>query len=171
MNGGATVSPPFVSNLCKCGHDLVAHDQTVSPNKCSLCVRQAGVLNTHDFTAYREAWPSNFFPQAEPADTVCAGGFGFVFTMTTGAGNAKGSNQLLFLAAIDRIQVGMTFTIQAANAANSITYTVVAVNPATLTITISPALLFNSPGLTCSFQGAIGSTMGPGRPRNGQRAG
>lgn len=171
MNGMATVSNFFVPNLCNCGHDLVVHNMAVTPNTCSMCIRQSGVQNTHNFASDLEVWPAPSSPQTAPARFVCAGGFGFGFSMTTGAGNAKGSTSVLFLAAIDRIQIGMTFTTVAANAANSVTYTVIGTGPGLQVQIAAPGLLFNSPGILCLFQGNDGSTMGPGLPPNGQRAG
>lgn len=171
MSANATVSPQAVPNLCKCGHDIQAHSLAIIPNTCSLCIRQAGNLNNHNFTADVEPWPSTAFPQAEPPLYACAGGFGFAITLTAASGNAKGSTTLTFTGAVPlAVQPGWTLTSVPANPANQTTYTVVQVFGGGF-ITISPALLFNSPGITFLFQGAIGSTMGPGRPPNGQRAG
>lgn len=172
MNGMAQVSNFWVPNLCSCGHDYQAHNVSASPQTCSLCVRQGGNQQRHNFTADNELWPSAPFPASDPARTVNAGGFGQTYNQTSGpSGNLAGSTTLSFSSPLPAfIKPGMSFLTMALNPANQTSYTIVAVSGNNITIA-PPGLLFNSPGVVCVFAGAIGSTMGGGRPPNGQRAG
>lgn len=176
MNGMATVSPLFVPNLCVCGHDWIAHTFG-APQQCSLCFRGAGLLNRHNFTSDNELWPSAPFPASDPARTVTAGGFGFGVSATTAAaGNGLGVQVVTFVALPAGIAPGWSFTTipsgGGGNNVNQAQYFVRSVNFGANQITIDPpGLLANSPSIPCLFAGSIGSTMGPGRPPNGQRAG
>jgi hypothetical protein len=176
MNGAATISPLWVPNLCTCGHDLLAHTMTVSPNNCTQCLRQGGVINIHNFVADGELWPSVPFTASDPSRIVCAGGQGFnVQATTTATGNNNGATTVTFVSLPSGIIVpGWTFTTiptsGGGNNARQATYYVRAISGNSITID-PPGLVGNTPSIICNFQGSIGSTMGPGRPPNGQRAG
>jgi hypothetical protein len=170
MNGGATVSPLFVPNLCCCGHDYRAHNLTTSPGTCSLCA--GGTSHNHDFTGASEIAPAKVFPETLPVGFVSPGGFGTYFTIVSTSGNPAGSTTIIFGNVDSRVQPGMTFTSLPSNLANQATYTIRKVDTVTNQITIDPpGLLFNLGTVRCVFQGQDGSTMGAGLPPNGQRAG
>jgi hypothetical protein len=175
MNGGATVSPLWTPNPCACGHDYVAHDVTVTPNRCSLCKAVGATLNAHAFQAADEiaTAAAASFPQIVPPGFVSPGGFGFSFKAgTAAAGNAPGATSVTFATAgqVAAVVPGMTFTSLPGSLIQQATYRVLAVAGAVVTIP-PPGLLFALPSVQCLFQGAAGSTMGPALSPNGQRAG
>lgn len=174
MNGSSTVSPFWVPNICCCGHDYAAHvvDRTgVNAGPCTLCIRQGGVQTTHFFTSDMEIWPSLAFPEVVAPGFVSAGGFGTSFVLNTIALTTKPSSQIFFAnPAAAGVKQGMTLTTIAANPANSQNYLIVDVTGTQVTIQ-GPTFFNISNGQAILFQGAQDSTMGGGRPPNGQRAG
>jgi hypothetical protein len=183
VNGSTSISPVFTNNFCMCGHPYAVHN--IANATCSLC-GQVGLGYTgakqqqHDFTSSMEIWPASEFPQTLPVGYVSPGGFGTGFTLLSTGTTTKPSPVINF-ASTAGIKVGMTATVysSAPNAgANMTTYVVLSVTPTAITVGIYPVppnlpgTLYNiSAGTPIYFQGADGSTMGPGLPPNGQRAG
>jgi hypothetical protein len=174
MNGGATVSPLFVPNICFCGHDYSAHQVDrggLTIGNCSMCIRQGGVLQQHFFTSDMEISPALMCPQVLATGCVSSGQFGTKFALNTIAATSKPASLIFFANPIAAgVLQGMTLTTVAANPANSITYLIDDVRGTQVTIH-GPTFFNISLGQTCIFQGAQGSTMGGGLPPNGQRAG
>ena len=174
-----SVHPRNRPNLCACGHDLRTHDLTVSPNTCSLCVRNtAGTqLNVHDFTPYSMNTPPpapTWFPAKSPAGMVVAGGFGIYrsgIETLSASGNAQGNPTLIMANTQPGVVVGMTLYTNPNNPANAASYRIVAINATGLILTLDRPLVVATNSVRCTFAGILGSTMGPGLPCNGQRAG
>lgn len=172
-----SVSPTGRPNLCICGHPYIAHLFGAPPGQCNLCPPSStGLVNQHAFTSERELNPFYFAASDRPG-LIAAGGLGTRVSATSAAsGQSVGLTTLTFqVASISPpgaiLKPGMTVTTFPPQLGNSQTYLIIGVPTANQVLIPAPGLRFSTNGVPCIIQGALGSTMGPGRPPNGQRAG
>lgn len=184
-----SVHPQHVPKLCCCGHDLRAHNGVPSagvagiyPNTCRECqTNTPGQAQQHNFQSPNDlgfglglgpsAGFGPYFQARDLARTVNAGGGAFAFIMRC-LTNSGGQPIVLFPTPLDpRLKVGMTMVVFPTQFQNQASYIVTAINFLTGAVTVDRNLQGNTNNFNCLFTGTLGSTMGPGRPANGQRAG
>jgi hypothetical protein len=178
MNGGATVSPLALPNLCFCGHDYLAHTPG-APGNCALCQDGVPSGNNHDFVSCNEIWPRVGFYQHAPRGFVAAGGAypggsPNPQSIVSSAGNPAGGTTILFptLNTLSPPAVpGMCITSSVSGLQNQQTYKIIAVNNVTNTVTVERPLAASLGSQRCFFYATDDGNMGPARPPNGQRAG
>ena len=174
MNSTA-VSPVNRPNLCACGHPLIVHTiiGTGAGGSCTLCGIAIGTAaQNHAFTPVSELWPSASFPQRDPHNTLAAGGLGTIVATTQTTVTGGGGAVILAVVSAAGVRPGMSFTIRPNSGVggNEQSYRIVSVSGNSIQFT--PGLRVGTGlGALLRFSGSYGSTMGPGRPANGQRAG
>lgn len=181
MNGAATVSPRFMPNFCKCGHDLAAHSWAPSGAgswKCTLCnpILTTANANNHFFESPKSEGPvppkGSFFLQSNNLQGyINAGGFGRYLTKTNTAAVAANATSFSLSPDASNIMPGMAFYVyNPGNVFNSEANLVVGV--AGNVITLATPMVYAFPiSTTLLFWGMFGAGMGAANPANGQRAG
>lgn len=165
-----SISPTHRPNLCACGHDYLAHTiGGTGGGNCRLCLPTGN--QQHPFTSVNEL-ASLAFTQRDLSRTIAAGGFGTIVTATQqNATVGIGATSMTINAPSGPVLAGMSFTLQASgNPVNTQTYRVVNVAGNVITFT-PPARIATNLNSLLRFSGTFGSTLGGGRPPNGQRAG
>lgn len=177
-------NPYFRPNICKCGHALIMHNIVAGGNFANSSCRECfpaliGNRNSHYFEGRYAFGPfpplGTTFALTDQYGYINCGGLGTQIIKFLAANVLKGDTTMTLTDTLGIIP-GMAFLMMTTLAvANSDTYQVIGVSGNVITLdrgadinTPVGQIGANSPLL---FGGSFGSTMGPGRARNGQRGG